>query len=389
MKKEGRINIFGPIGTFMFRGVQVQGVMLADVMDKVLREPADIDYLIIDMESLGGSKDEGNKILSFMDDLKRKGITIETNQVGPIGSVSTKIFLKGDVRTALDDGTKNWFIHNPWRTTEGDATAHINSAVILAAAEEELAKEYVSQTKLTLEQVKPLMEASASFTGEQALTFGFATRINKALNIAAYITMEKNEKTIGQKIDDLIAAIKGGKAPDSSKVLAFKLSDTASLVATATDDKVEGLEIFEADAAGLATTVKPKDGTVPLQDGRQLVIASGKISKIIEKPAVDSVLEAKFNELSDLVKAMQKPAAGLTKADLDSAILALKSEIETGHVPPARGGKNFQLPKTTEADVLEWDRSLKAGEHTEMRKNNPDQWSKLYFAKYKKLPTNV
>lgn len=390
--KEGRIDILGPIGSFPFRGTEVKGVMLADVMDKVLRQPADIDYLIIDMESLGGSKSEGAKIMTYIDDLKRKGIKIETNQIGPIGSVSTKIFLKGDVRTALDDGTNNWFIHNPWKSTEGDAQAHIQSAQVLLAAEEELLQDYAAATKLDVEQLKPLMDASAKFNGLQAVTFGFATRSTKALNIAAYISMEKTEKTMGQRLDELIATIKG-KQPDSSKVLVLKLSTGTALAVNATDDaKLEGLEIFEADAAGLATSVKPKDGDAILEDGRTLTILEGKINAVIAKKAVASdntLLEAKFDELANLVKKLQAPTAGLTKQDLDTAILALKAEIATGHKPAGSSGKNFQVPQTTQADILEWDRSYKAGEHMKMRQENPDQWAKLYYAKFGVMPSNI
>lgn len=99
-------------------------------------------------------------------------------------------------------------------------------------------------------------------------------------------------------------------------------------------------------------------------------------------PAADP-MAAKLQEILALLKAEPKQddatAAAATKKK-DDEIIALKKQLKTEHVP-----EGF-TPETKADDVKEWDRSFKAGEHVAMRKNEPEKWTRLFYAKYNKMP---
>lgn len=394
--------IAGPIGKIVLgKDEVINGIMLADVIGWVSKLPGDTTVLWIDMTGPGGVKQEGDRICAYLESLKDR-MEVNTNQVGPIGSVMTKLFLRGTKRVALDDGTKNWFIHNPWNRHEGDAKAHLRNVESLLVSEDELVQEYASYTKLEEKDLRPLMDSSASFDGLQAVAFGFATESTQALNIAAYINM-KDGKTLTDKLNELIDKLKsGGKAPDSSKALALKLqlSDGCYLsVPDAADEtQLDNQMVFTADNLGNPTSVHPIPGEHTLRSGKKIVVDDkGKITTTISAVAVApelQVYEAQIEELKKLVEEhVAKPVSVegmLTKKDLDEAILELKKGISTKHVPGKSSGHAFGVPVgVTKEDVLEWDRSLAAGEHLEMRQTDPEKWSRLYFAKYKVLPENV
>lgn len=389
--KEGKISILGAIGTFQFEDQVITGVMLADVMASVYRLPADVTDIVIEMEGPGGQKSEGDKICTYLEELAAKGINITTKQVGPIGSVMTKIFLRGSKRIALDDGTKNWFIHNPWKTTQGDAAAHVATAEQLLVAEEELVADYVSRTKLDAESVKPLMSNQTSFSGQDAVAFGFATEVSEALNIAAYIMA--NEKTMGQRLDELIALIKGGK-PAESPVLALSLQlsdgDLVAIPDAATEADILNKTVFTADDNGNPTSVSPIDGEHGLRDGRRLVIKDKKVVEIIPAKVIDPALqvyEMKIQELETLVK-NHLSAGVLTKKEFEEGILALRAEIKTGHKPPVHAGKGFNGGKNAD-DALAWDKSMADGTNLQIRRENPEMWTKLYVGKFGVEPATV
>lgn len=393
--KEGRIIIAGGIGVFKLSATEtVYGVTLAEVIAQVSALPQDIKVLWIDIEGPGGLKEEGDKIVAWLNTLKKR-MEVNTNQIGPIGSVTTKIFLVGQRRVALEDGTDNWFIHNPWGRTEGDAKAHAVRLEGLIDSENELVEYYVANTKLDEDALRPLMDSSASFNGTEAEAFGFATEVRTALNIAAYNTMANEKNPILAKLDELIAGLKGGK-PDSSKVLALSLvlSDGNRIAIPGAEDEtqLEGQLAYTSDNLGNPTQVNFLPGEHLLRDGRKLVIDDkGKIEKVVAAVAVDPALqvyELRIKELETLIKA-KPPEGALTKADLDDAILALRKEIKTTHTPEKDVNKKQVGSKLDPAKSKEWDETLKNGEHLAMRRDDPDRWADLFFNKFGKEPESI
>lgn len=396
--KTATITLAGPIGRFMYRGQPIIGVQLVDVI-AMIYQAGQFDTLIIDFETPGGSVSVGNKIYDYlMADKKTKGYKVVFNQTGMIASIGTKIITAGDEVIALDDGTENWFIHNP-RTlqVEGDANALQSEVNVLRDMEAILRKDYAKHTGLEDSVLKELMDSQTGFTGARAVELKFATSSRKALNIAAY--MNPKDKAV-ELLEGLVAFLKNEKKHVS---LVLELEGGQKMfVETEDPSKLEGVKAFTVDANNAPTQVSVVDGTYTLaQDKRKVTVAGGVVSKVEaapNQPATPPVtppatppsdqVSVKMDEIIALLKPgtlgamIKKEAAEIVAAE----ITKLRSEIKTGHVPPT--GQNFDTA-TKEELAKEWDRSFKANEHVAMKRNNPEQWTKLYVAKFGKQPNPI
>jgi ATP-dependent protease ClpP protease subunit len=384
--KKGTIQIAGAIGSFKYGGKQINGVEHKDVVSQVQALGKDIDTLEVEIETPGGIKEVGDHIYNYLMSLK-PGKRIIMKQIGPIGSIGTKIWFAGDERDALDsEDEKNWFVHNPWNTTEGDAKAHKAAADSLAAEEEDLRSFYMGQLGMTKEGIAPLLDAQTGFTGAEALALRFATKTHKALKTAAY--MEKNEKLEGV-LDKILAWMEKGKG-NPAKALILELGNGQKISAQTEDaTKLEGIAVFTVDAQGAPTQVAPTDGPYELKDGRKITVAGGKVGAVTPASpanadnAANEQATAALNAKLDKVLAFIDGDSEQAKIDkaVEKAVLAIRKEMKVTHRP---GSFNYDGNKAD--DIKEWDRSFKANEHADMRANKPELYSKLYFAKHGKLP---
>lgn len=363
------ISIIGPIGgDFTYKGKKIQGVTLADVVAQVVALPKDTTELIVEFDTPGGLVPVGQSIYNYLRSMAHrfeKGIT--SKQIGDIGSIGTVAWFAGTKRIAArginpETGQPYKFmIHNPFMLdAEGDSDAMKKHADSLKITEDEMADFYVSQTGITKEGIVPLMKAETDFDGDKAVQLKFATDIYEPQKIAAVHTSKTSNqhnhmsKETEKSIMDQILAI-------------FRKS---AVVAVAPP----------AELMGKAVLVDNK----PAVDGVYTVVG-GVVTALAEAQAAPAAAPAPGAPAADPMAANLSEvlfAAAVKKATeaKDAEIIALKKTIKTEHVPVGF------TPETKGDDIKEWDRSFKANEHFAMKKNDPEKYQRLFYAKYGKLP---
>lgn len=378
------IAIIGPIGSFKYQGQEVHGVELADVVARVSSLPQDTTELEVQYDTPGGVKDTGMAIYNYLKSIQPR-IKVISRQIGDIGSIGTYAWFSGSERIAMKG--KKFMAHNPWTVTEGDADSHQRQADSLKQAEEEMIAFYSEQTGITREGIAPLMKAEYAFGDDRAVELKFATSLEEGSLIAAYKpefnTMEKN--MIKGLVDEIKAFIKGG---NQLAMMVVELEGGTKISIDAPDaSNLIGAKAYTVDATGNPTQVPAPDGDHKLTDGRVVTVAGGAISKIAEAPAgEDSQMTALAASVKDLLEAVK--SQNQSKDDLKATVKEVVAEeiknfkktIKTEHTP-----EGF-TPETSADDVKEWDRSFKANEHMAMKKNDPDKYKRLFYAKYGKLP---
>jgi ATP-dependent protease ClpP protease subunit len=382
MSKIAYIMIAGPIGKFKFQGQEVKGIELKDVIAQVTRLDDDVEELWVQYDSIGGVRKVGKSIYNYLMSLKPR-YKIVSEQLGMVASTATEPWFAGDRRIATRG--EKFAIHNPWLgNVTGDGDDLIEAGTEAKKQEAEMAAFYVDNTGITEAGIRPLMKEETTFGDELAVDLGFATELQEAHKIAAYMKKQNEDK-----LNAVLAAIKGFFLGDAVLNMVADLAD-GKKIAFATEDlsKLEGVAATTVDDAGNPTTTAPLDGVYPLKDGRKVTIAAGKVASVEGTPAappadVADVAEGALALQLDAVLAAVKSQKDL-KAELMAALkaemIALRTEIKGNHIPA-------QYEATKEAELIaEWERSFKANEHLAMRRDNPEKFKALFFARYKKLP---
>ena len=379
------IMIVGAIGSFKFGDKQINGVDLLDIVSQVNSKVSDkTKSIVFKIASPGGVKSVGDSIYDYIVSLKAK-YEITTEQIGDIYSIATKIYGAGTHRIALLDGKSKFMIHNPWTEAQGDSSTMSRVASELKVEEDELKTFYMNLTGVSEEGILPLMRSETFFDAEKAVSLKFATESKTALKIAAY-TMNKNEETkvIGL-LDSILSLFKKGNTAIVN--MAAELEDGTSIeFATEDISKLEGVEAFTMTGEGeTAAQVPAPDGVYTLKDGRKVTVASGKVTVVevaqVEPPADTAAvaLAAKIEELTNQIKA-QKSEKEEILAAVEKKITDLKSQIKSSHVPPG-----FK-PSDSKTDALAWDTAFKENRIKGMKEADPEQYQRLFFAKYGKMP---
>lgn len=379
--------IVGAIGSFEYNGKQIKGVELLDIVSQVNSKATDkTKKIIFQIASPGGVKSVGDNIYNYMLSLQEK-YEVTTEQVGDICSIATKIFGAGQKRIALKDGKSRFLIHNPWSPgASGDSAAMSKVAAELKVEEDELAQYYMNLTGVSSEGILPLMKNDTYFDADKALDLKFATEIKSTLKIAAY-TMNKNEENkFVSMLDGILSHFKKNKPEPMN--MAAELEDGTSIeFATEDISKLEGVDAFTMTGEGEAATQVPApDGVYTLKDGRKVTVTSGKVTVVeaasAEPPAggeETAALAAKIEELTNEIKKQKSEKAEILSA-VEEKITALKSQIKSTHVPTA-----FK-PENKDADAKSWDLAFKENRIKAMKDTDPEQYQRLFFAKYGKMP---
>lgn len=373
---KGKILIAGAIGTFDFNGKMIQGVELLDVVSNVT-SLGDIDELEVEIASNGGRKDVGDNIYNYLLSLKSK-MKVTTIQVGDIASIATKIFGAGDERIATHG--YEFMVHNPWTVAQGDSNALAQVSNELKAEENELKTFYMNLTGISEEGLTPLLNSETTFDADTALKLKFATKVREQLKLVA-MKLETKKKLSGifnqflswmnqNPILNMVVELEGG-----------------AKIALGTEDasKLEGVPAFTVDESGEPSQEPAPDGEYKLADGRTITVSQGVVATVTGgEPApddtqVEAVLNAKLDKLTDILSKLPNIKEELT-AMIDEKFVEIKASIGTTHTPMAYKKENHQDL------VAEWERSFKANEHFAMKRNDPEKYKALYFAKYGKMP---
>ena len=336
--KEATISILGSIGTFVLNGLQYNGIQLKDVVTNCALIPEGTELLNIDIEGPGGSKETGDLIYNFLESLKSK-YKINTNQVGDIVSIHTKIFLVGDTRCGLvginpETNLPYQFLFHPPFNTGASGTADELLAISerTRAHQDELMNLYIDKTGQTVDAILPLMKMETSLDAEETLAMGFSTTTRTALNTAAY--METKKKTAMETYDSLLLAMKSlfkseGKvvsvAPPAELVGKAMLVDGKSPVDgvySVVGGMVSAVEAIEEemaeDAAAKAAVIPAATPVVSYADP----IVAAKIK------FVDEFMANQAKEKSEADTKL------LVETKVAEAIVAFKATLVSGHRPP-------------------------------------------------------
>lgn len=384
-----RILIAGAIGQFQQpNGKFMNGITLLDVVSQVNSAPEGTTEIVVQIESLGGVKDVGDQIYDYLVSLKPK-YKIKTEQIGMIASIATKIFGAGDERVALEG--ESFMIHNPWTIAQGDANELMQTADALKVAEEDLLSFYVQLTGIPKEGLIPLLNSETEFDATTAVRLKLATSTQKKnkLKIAAM----KSEK-----LENLLTQFVAFLNKFNSRVLntIVELEDSSKLYFETEDlTKLDGTPVYKLDEQGNPTTEAAPDGTYKLKDGRTITISGGVVSKVEpaqaaqpaeapkETPAQTQPNAALIEKIDQIALALQTINV-MTREDIvkeiDARFVALRNDLKVKHTPKAF------VPSDVVEDAAAWDKAFKENRIAAMKKNEPEHYQRLFFAKYGKMP---
>ncbi len=130
--------------------------------------------LVVRINSYGGEVAEGLAIYNLLKTFKNKVTTVCD---GFACSAASIIFMSGSERV-MNEGSL-LMIHNAWTCASGDSNDLRKQAEDLEKITQPSVKIYESNSKLTEEKIKEMMDAETWITSMEALDFGFATKINE------------------------------------------------------------------------------------------------------------------------------------------------------------------------------------------------------------------
>jgi ATP-dependent Clp protease, protease subunit len=176
-KDKAQVTIYGPIkdfSSFFSGGVSPQKVM------QDLDELANAKEITVRINSGGGSAFAG---LAIFELLRAHGAKIITRNDGLAASAASIILMAGD---EIIMGTGSMVMaHNPWTEVRGESKDLRQAADLLDRVGESLINVYTSRTKKSREELKAMMDNTTWMTAEEAVSAGFADKIDQKFTVAA------------------------------------------------------------------------------------------------------------------------------------------------------------------------------------------------------------
>lgn len=329
--KQGTITISGPIGEIETEGQVIKGVTLLDVIAQV-KAAGEVDEYMVGIGSPGGVIVDGDQIYDYLNSLKQTK-PVNTISIGDIGSIATKLFLVGDKRYIREN--HKFFIHNPWSGGPGDAKQKALESQALKAEEDRLRSFYQNKIKIDAVGLAALMDNQTEMNADQAVSLEFATEKVKSLAKAmAFINKDNmDNNTVSKKLDNLLSMI--SKAFDNKpKNIVLDVADGSKVFADTEDAAMlEGVSMFQVDAAMNPTTNPVPDGTVELADGRKVTVAGGKVATVEDAPAApaapssDAAVSQKLDQLLSAISKLAQAQPNVNVKDqINAAIMAFKND---------------------------------------------------------------
>lgn len=283
-----QVNIFGVIG----EQTTLQGII------KQINSFGKFDKIHLLINSVGGYVSEGRAIRGYLNSLNKP---ITTECFGECSSIATEIFLMGKERYAHEG--VHFLVHQPFGFVEGNRDDLNAYQMDLAQIEREMIEVYQSRDKLkrSYKEWLNIMRKSTTFTAQELLAIGFATKIIKAFQSKHNINMAKN----------VFARIfrKFGLA----KALDYTLQD-----GTIIEVVTENAEPAVGDSVIIKETGEPApDGEYDLGNAVVIVVQGGVIVEI------KNAQEVPLEELAELVSALKA-----LKDETEKQLASLKAENE-------------------------------------------------------------
>lgn len=167
-ENKATLNIYGDITSYPWKEGDVSSVDLS----KQLAEIGDVSEIDVYINSYGGEVAEG---LAIYNALKRHKAKVKTHCDGFACSIASVIFMAGDERIMNDSSLL--MIHNAWTFAEGNAAELRKQADDLEKITQASVTAYMAHSDLTEAEIKALMDAETWILPEEAIEYGFATKI--------------------------------------------------------------------------------------------------------------------------------------------------------------------------------------------------------------------
>lgn len=385
--------------------VKTVGMQLVDFTRQLTRLPEGTKDVTIEVSGMGGSVPVAKAMRSVIKAYAGR-INFTSKQIGDIASAHTIVFSAPPKRLAAkginpETGAPYWMlVHEPWvGHTEGTADDLAAESEDLRVTEDELIAIYQEDTGIDREAIAPLMKVESTFDADMAVDLGFATDTYPALNQAAYKSTTMAKKTTAPTLAQRVLAALG-------------ITETSEKVATAPPAALMGKPVVIEGApavdgvytvvGGVITALAP----APEAQAPAAQAAPGAAAAAAAPAATVGLTEEKVVALiKELTKKKKtktadpdedeedddQPAAGSEERIAVAVAKALNTSIDQRFQQFGKSQRATHVPvgfkpENKLEDAKEWDRSFKANEHTAMKRDNPEKWQRLFYAKYGRMP---
>ena len=165
------LNIYGDITSWAWEELgEVSAVNLSKQLDVL----GDVEQIDVFINSYCGEVAEG---LAIYNALRRHKAKVRTYCDGFACSIASVIFMAGDERVMNESSLL--MIHNAWTCAAGNAEELRKQADDLEKITQASVEAYKAHSSLTEEEIKELMNNETWILPEEALSYGFATSIEK------------------------------------------------------------------------------------------------------------------------------------------------------------------------------------------------------------------
>lgn len=172
-KQTATLNIYGDITSWAWFDDEVSAANLS----KQLEALGDVDQIDVYINSNGGEVKEG---LAIYNALRRHKAKVTTYCDGFACSIASVIFMAGDERIMSESSLL--MIHNAYTYTVGNSAELRKQADDLDKITQASVEAYKSHSSLSEKEIKKLMDNESWILPEEALSYGFATTVDKTEN---------------------------------------------------------------------------------------------------------------------------------------------------------------------------------------------------------------
>jgi len=333
-KKIAELHLYGDVVAWQSAGMDDWGcISLRTIKDELknLGGADAFDEILLRINSPGGDVDEGFAIYNYV---RSHGKPVTTIADGSCHSIASVIFLAGDVRKIYN--TTEPVIHMPWTFAMGNADEIEETIEVLRMKEELILDVYVNRTGADREELRELMSDDKPMKAQKFFDLGFATEIVESVKAYAMARKKSNPTTQNKmgKVSKIFQAAFDelkrvfNEEPEASENKVFKTTDGKDLeIATDEDGEIKEGQACTIDGAPAA------DGDYPLEDGRTVSVADGKVSAVKEAESTEEDSEAEKDAAAAMAKATKEIKAAKEKIKhLENQIrnhAATVTELET------------------------------------------------------------
>lgn len=214
------LNIYGDITSWPWFEGDVSAVNLS----KQLEAMGDVSKIDVFINSYGGEVAEG---LAIYNALKRHKAKVVTHCDGFACSIASVIFMAGDERVMSEASLL--MIHNAWTWASGNSAELRKQADDLDKITQASVEAYKAHSSLSEEEIKELMNNETWILPEEALSYGFATSVDKT----------ESDKASQNAFKNLFEIIKAYQAEDDEEE---DTTDEDETEETPTDDSTTDTE---------------------------------------------------------------------------------------------------------------------------------------------------